>query len=58
MRYYPEPEKNLGLAGGQRSRSRLRLPITGTGFVQMPPKVYVTLPAGDFRTYAGLPADP
>jgi len=49
MRYYPEPEKNLGLAA-VNAAVEAAFADHGKGFVQMPPKVYVTLPAGDFRT--------
>jgi len=49
MRYYPEPEKNLGLAE-VNAAVEAAFADHGKGLVQMPPKVYVTLPAGDFRT--------
>jgi Predicted ornithine cyclodeaminase, mu-crystallin homolog len=49
MRYYPEPEKNLSLAAVNAAVERA-FADHGNGRVQMPPKVYVTLPAGDFRT--------
>jgi len=49
MRYYPEPEKNLGLAE-VNAAVEAAFADHGNGLVQMPPKVYVTLPAGDFRT--------
>jgi len=49
MRYYPEPEKNLGLAA-VNAAVEAAFADHGKGLVQMPPKVYVTLPAGDFRT--------
>lgn len=49
MRYYPEPEKNLGLAV-VNAAVEAAFADHGNGLIQMPPKVYVTLPAGDFRT--------
>lgn len=49
MRYYPEPEKNLSLAAVNAAVERA-FADHGNGLVQMPPKVYVTLPSGDFRT--------
>jgi alanine dehydrogenase len=57
MKYYPRPESgldihevNLGIEAAFREH--------GTGNVQMPPKVYVTFPNGDFRTMpAYLPAE-
>ncbi len=56
MKYYPRPESGLdihevNLAVENAFREH------GTGNVQMPPKVYITFPNGDFRTMpAYLPA--
>jgi alanine dehydrogenase len=56
MKYYPKPESGLdvhevNLAIEEAFREH------GTGNIQMPPKVYITLPNGDFRTMpAYMPA--
>jgi len=49
MRYYPTPEVGLDLAGINRA-IEAAFADHGRGRVQMPPKLYVTLPKGDFRT--------
>jgi alanine dehydrogenase len=49
MRYYPTPEVGLDLAGINRA-VEAAFADHGRGLVQMPPKLYVTLPNGDFRT--------
>jgi len=49
MRYYPVPEQGLDL-GGVNQAVEAAFADHGRGRVQMPPKLYVTLPAGDFRT--------
>ncbi len=49
MRYYPEPEKNISFAA-VNAAVEAAFADHGNGLVRMPPKVYVTLPAGDFRT--------
>jgi alanine dehydrogenase len=49
MRYYPDPERGLDI--GEVNRAvEAAFADHGKGLVQMPPKVYITLPAGDFRT--------
>jgi alanine dehydrogenase len=49
MRYYPDPEKDLDI--GEINRAvEAAFADHGKGLVQMPPKLYVTLPTGDFRT--------
>jgi alanine dehydrogenase len=56
MKYYPKPESGLdvhevNLAIEEAFREH------GTGNIQMPPKVYITFPNGDFRTMpAYMPA--
>lgn len=49
MRYYPTPEQGLDLAGINRA-VEAAFADHGRGLVQMPPKMYVTLLRGDFRT--------
>ena len=49
MRYYPVPEQGLDL-GGVNQAVEAAFADHGRGRVQMPPKLYITLPAGDFRT--------
>ena len=49
MRYYPTPEEGLDLAGINRA-VEAAFADHGRGLVQMPPKMYVTLQKGDFRT--------
>ncbi|WP_292367492.1 ornithine cyclodeaminase family protein [Methanoregula sp. UBA64] len=49
MRYYPAPEGGLDLAEINRA-VEAAFADHGRGLVQMPPKLYVTLPKGDFRT--------
>ena len=49
MRYFPEPDRNLDLGDVNRV-VEAAFADHGKGLVQMPPKVYITLPAGDFRT--------
>lgn len=57
MKYYPRPESGLdihevNLAVEEAFREH------GRGNVQMPPKVYITFPKGDFRTMpAYIPSD-
>jgi alanine dehydrogenase len=56
MRYYPAPEGGLDLAEINRA-VEAAFADHGRGLVQMPPKLYVTLPKGDFRTMpAHLPS--
>jgi len=49
MRYFPDPDRDLNLGDVNRV-VEAAFADHGKGLVQMPPKVYVTLPAGDFRT--------
>ena len=49
MRYYPVPEQGLDLRGVNQA-VEAAFADHGRGRVQMPPKLYITLPAGDFRT--------
>lgn len=49
MRYYPDPGKDLDLSRLNRAVEEA-FAEHARGRVQMPPKVYVTLPHGDFRT--------
>jgi len=49
MRYYPVPEQGLDLRGVNQA-VEAAFADHGRGRVQMPPKLYVTLPTGDFRT--------
>lgn len=49
MRYYPDPERGLDIGDVNRA-VEAAFADHGKGLVQMPPKVYITLPAGDFRT--------
>ncbi|HVP97281.1 ornithine cyclodeaminase family protein [Methanoregula sp.] len=53
MRYFPDPDKNLDLGAVNRV-VEAAFADHGKGLVQMPPKIYVTLPAGDFRTMPGF----
>ena len=56
IRYFPEPEKGLDIGDVNRA-VEAAFAEHGRGNVQMPPKVYVTFPHGDFRTMpAYLPA--
>jgi alanine dehydrogenase len=49
MRYYPDPDRGLDIGDVNRA-VEAAFADHGKGLVQMPPKVYITLPAGDFRT--------
>jgi alanine dehydrogenase len=49
MRYYPDPERSLDIGDVNRA-VEAAFADHGNGLVQMPPKLYVTLPTGDFRT--------
>lgn len=49
MRYYPAPEKGLTYERVNRVIESV-FAEHGKGQVSMPPKVYITLPYGDFRT--------
>jgi alanine dehydrogenase len=49
MQYYPDADKGLDIAGVTLAVESA-FADHGRGLVQMPPKVYVTLPDGDFRT--------
>lgn len=49
MHYYPDAHRHLDLAQINRAVESA-FSDHGKGLVQMPPKMYVTLPAGDFRT--------
>jgi alanine dehydrogenase len=49
MKYYPGPEKMLDIGDVNRVTEEA-FPEHGTGNVQMPSKIYVTFPHGDFRT--------
>jgi alanine dehydrogenase len=49
MRYFPDADKGLDIALVNRAVESA-FADHGNGLVQMPPKVYVTLPSGDFRT--------
>ena len=53
MRYFPDPDKNLDIGDVNRV-IEAAFADHGKGLVQMPPKIYVTLPAGDFRTMPGF----
>jgi len=53
MRYFPDPDKNLELGDVNRV-VEAAFADHGKGLVQMPSKIYVTLPAGDFRTMPGF----
>jgi alanine dehydrogenase len=56
MRYYPHPEEGLEMRPVNRAIEEA-FAEHGLGNVQMPPKMYVTFPHGDFRTMpAYLPA--
>ena len=52
MRYFPDPDRDLNLGDVNRV-VEAAFADHGRGLVQMPPKVYITLPAGDFRTMPG-----
>ena len=52
MRYFPDPDRDLNLGDVNRV-VEAAFADHGKGLVQMPPKVYITLPAGDFRTMPG-----
>jgi len=49
IRYFSEPEKNLDVLAVNRA-VEAAFAEHGRGNVQMPPKVYVSFPHGDFRT--------
>jgi alanine dehydrogenase len=49
MRYYPDPDQGLDIGDVNRA-VEAAFADHGNGLVQMPPKVYITLPTGDFRT--------
>lgn len=53
MRYFPDPDRNLD-PGDINRVVEAAFADHGRGLVQMPPKVYITLPAGDFRTMPGF----
>jgi alanine dehydrogenase len=56
MRYYPAPEKGIDLDRVNRAVEEA-FAAFGRDEAEMPPKVYVSLPGGDFRTMpAYLPA--
>lgn len=52
MRYYPNPGQGLDYGAVNRA-VETAFADHGRGIVQMPPKLYVTLPKGDFRTMPG-----
>ena len=57
MKYYPKPEEGLDIHGVNLA-VEAAFGEHGKGNVQMPPKVYITFPHGDFRTMpAYLPAE-
>ncbi|MEN6611302.1 MAG: ornithine cyclodeaminase family protein [Methanoregulaceae archaeon] len=57
MKYYPAPEQGLDIGLVNRA-VEAAFAEHGRGNVQMPPKIYVTLPNGDFRTMpAYLPSE-
>lgn len=49
MRYYPDPDRDLDIGAVTRV-IETAFAEQGSGHVQMPPKLYVNLPKGDFRT--------
>ena len=49
MQYFPDAHRNLDIAEVNRAVESA-FADHGRGLVQMPPKMYVTLPTGDFRT--------
>ena len=49
MHYFPDPDLNLDIAV-INDAVESAFADHGRGLVQMPPKMYVTLPGGDFRT--------
>jgi alanine dehydrogenase len=49
MQYYPAPEERIEM-GALIEAVRSAFRDHGRGLCQMPPKTYVTLPGGDFRT--------
>ena len=49
MHYFPDADRNLDIAEINRAVESA-FADHGRGLVQMPPKMYVTLPQGDFRT--------
>jgi alanine dehydrogenase len=49
MRYYPNPEESLTVKEVNRVTEEV-FAIHGRGAFSMPPKVYINLPTGDFRT--------
>ena len=49
MHYFPDADRNLDIAEINRAVESA-FADHGRGLVQMPPKMYVTLPGGDFRT--------
>ncbi|MDD1702088.1 MAG: ornithine cyclodeaminase family protein [Methanoregula sp.] len=49
MRYFPEPDRDLDIGAVNRA-VEAAFTDHGNNLVQMPPKLYVTLPKGDFRT--------
>ncbi|MGD0533854.1 MAG: ornithine cyclodeaminase family protein [Methanoregula sp.] len=49
MRYYPDPDQGVDIGDVNRA-VEAAFADHGNGLVQMPPKVYITLPTGDFRT--------
>jgi alanine dehydrogenase len=58
MQYFTDTEKGLDLREVNRA-IEAAFADHGRGFFQMPPKLYVTLPEGDFRTMPGyLPSLP
>ncbi|MEM2124534.1 MAG: hypothetical protein QXL43_04325, partial [Methanolinea sp.] len=52
MRYYPDPGRNIDISRANRVIEEA-FAEHGHGRVQMPPKIYVTLEKGDFRTMPG-----
>ena len=57
MKYYTDTD--MGLDIGQVNLAvESAFADHGRGLVQMPPKVYITLPDGDFRHDAGVPSVP
>ena len=53
MKYYTDTEWGLDI-GQVNSAVESAFADHGRGLVQMPPKLYVTLPDGDFRTMPGI----
>ena len=49
MRYFPDPDQGVDIGDVNRA-VEAAFADHANGLVQMPPKVYITLPTGDFRT--------